>query len=41
MIKLWHDSAWDDYIRWQTQDKKTLTKINKLLQDIERNGYNG
>ena len=26
---------------WQTQDRKTLKKINKLLQDIERNGYNG
>ena len=41
MTKIWHDSAWDDYINWQTQDRKTLKKINKLLQDIERNGYNG
>ena len=41
MTKIWHDMAWDDYLRWQTQDKKTLKKINKLLQDIERNGYNG
>ena len=39
MIKLWHDTAWEDYIYWQTQDKKTLKRINKLLQDIERNGY--
>lgn len=41
MIKLWQDDAWDDYLYWQTQDKKTLKRINKLLQDIERNGYNG
>ena len=40
MIKLWHDEAWEAYLYWQTQDKKTLKKINKLLQDIERNGYN-
>jgi len=41
MSKLWQDEAWDDYIYWQSQDKRTIRKINKLLQDIERNGYNG
>ena len=41
MSKLWQDDAWDDYVQWQSQDKRTLRKINKLLQDIERNGYNG
>lgn len=41
MIKLWHDSAWQDYLYWQTQDKKTLKRINLLIKDIERNGYNG
>jgi len=41
MIKLWHEKAWADYLDWQTKDKKTLKRINKLLQDIERNGYNG
>lgn len=41
MIKVWHDTAWQDYLYWQTQDKKTLRRINKLLQDIERNGYSG
>lgn len=40
MHKIWHDRAWDDYIAWQDQDKKTLKKINKLLKDIDRNGYN-
>ena len=40
MRKIWHDEAWEDYLYWQTQDKKTLKKINRLLADIERNGYN-
>ncbi len=33
----WTDEAWKDYIYWQTQDKKTLKRINKLLDDIRRN----
>jgi toxin YoeB len=41
MTKLWHDDAWEEYLNWQTQDKKTLKRINKLLLDIERNGYDG
>lgn len=32
----WTDEAWKDYICWQTQDKKTLKRINKLLDDIRR-----
>lgn len=39
MNKIWSDIAWDDYLYWQTQDKKTLKKINSLLKDIDRNGY--
>ena len=39
MKKLWQDEAWEDYVYWQTQDKKTLKRINKLLNDIARNGY--
>lgn len=39
MRKLWQDDAWEEYLYWQTQDKKTLKKINKLLTDIDRNGY--
>ena len=38
MIKIWSDNAWDDYLSWQTEDKKTLKKINDLIKDIERNG---
>mgnify|MGYP003435227649 FL=1 len=38
MKKVWHDNAWEEYIYWQVQDKKTLKRINSLVQDIERNG---
>ena len=38
---IFQELGWSDYIYWQTQDKKTLKKINKLIEDIERNGYNG
>lgn len=41
MNKLWQDEAWEDYLYWQTQDKKTLKRINNLLQDISRNYYDG
>jgi len=33
----WTDEAWKDYIYWQTQDKKTHKRINRLLDDIKRN----
>lgn len=35
------DKAWEDYIFWQTYDKKTVRRINQLLKDIDRNGYQG
>ena len=38
---IWHDTAWADYLYWQTQDKKTLKRINLLIKDIERNGFDG
>lgn len=38
---LWEDRAWDDYVQWQTKDKKTLKRINALLQDIKRNPFEG
>lgn len=41
MTKIWHDDAWEDYLYWQQQDKKTLKRINQLLKDIDRNGYDG
>ena len=38
MIKHWTDEAWADYVYWQSQERKTLKRINQLLSDIERNG---
>ncbi|MDR1062262.1 MAG: Txe/YoeB family addiction module toxin [Clostridiales bacterium] len=35
------ERAWDEYLYWQTQDKKTLRRINELIKDIMRNGYEG
>ena len=40
MRKIWHDEAWEEYLYWQGQDKKTLRRINNILKDIDRNGYN-
>lgn len=41
MIKVWDDYAWEDYLYWQSKDKKTLNRINLLIKDIDRNGYDG
>ncbi len=41
MKKIWFDEAWEDYIYWQTQDEKTLKRINMLLRDIEREYFDG
>ena len=35
----WDEKAWQEYLYWQMQDKKTLKRINNLLKDINRNGY--
>ena len=37
---LWQEKSWPEYLHWQIQDKKTLKRINNLLKDIDRNGYN-
>ncbi len=41
MKKIWQEEAWEDYLYWQTQDKKTLKRINLLIQDIERHPFEG
>ena len=41
MRKVWFDEAWDDYLYWQMQDRKTLKRINALLKDIERGYFDG
>ena len=38
MRKVWHECAWEEYLGWQSQDAKTLRRINSLIQSIERNG---
>ncbi|WP_407901111.1 Txe/YoeB family addiction module toxin [Providencia rustigianii] len=37
----WTDQAWEDYLYWQNQDKKTLKRINKLIEDTKRTPFNG
>lgn len=41
MKKIWFDEAWEDYLYWQMQDKKTLRRINLLLKEIERSRFDG
>ena len=41
MNKLWTDRGWNDYIYWQTDNKKMLKKINSIIKDIERNPFEG
>jgi len=33
--------GWADYVAWQQRDLKTLRRINRLIDDINRNGYSG
>ena len=35
------ETGWRDYLYWEDRDKKTLKSINKLIVDIQRNGYDG
>ncbi|MCZ2722221.1 Txe/YoeB family addiction module toxin [Marinomonas sp. 15G1-11] len=37
----WTDEAWNDYVYWQGQDKKTLKRINKLISDTKRSPFEG
>ena len=39
MRKIWQDEAWEDYLYWQRTDRNILKRINRLIADIERNGY--
>lgn len=39
--KKFTDEGWSDYLYWQTQDKKTLKRINDLLKDIDRDPLDG
>ena len=41
MNKIFTKNGWDDYLYWQTEDRRTLRKINQLIVDITRNGNEG
>jgi toxin YoeB len=36
-----HRQAWEDYLYWQTEDRKTLRQINKLITDALRHPFTG
>ena len=37
----WDFNAWEDYLYWQSHDKKLMKKINQLVKDISRNPFEG
>ncbi len=38
---VWTAAAWDDYLWWQGQDRKTLKRINLLIGDTLRQPFDG
>ena len=38
---IWNDKAWEEYVEWQTIDRKVVKKINELIKDIQKNGNEG
>ena len=41
MLKVFSEQAWEDYLYWQTQDKKILKRINLLIKEISRDPFKG
>lgn len=37
----WTDAAWNDYLYWQGQDRKTLKRINQLIKETQRDPFEG
>jgi len=35
------ETGWAQYLYWQSHDKATLKKINRLLKDVQRNPFEG
>lgn len=35
------DEAWQSYVYWQSQDRKTLKRINDLIRDVQRDPFQG
>jgi len=40
-LLVWTDEAWQDYLYWQTQDKKTLKRMNLLINGTKRSPFAG
>ncbi|MDK6492229.1 Txe/YoeB family addiction module toxin [Corynebacterium coyleae] len=41
MRLVWTANAWEDYLYWQGNDKKTLRRVNQLLRDTLRDPFEG
>lgn len=41
MVITFSENAWEDYVYWQSIDKKVVKKINGLIKDIQRNPFDG
>ena len=41
MKLIWHESAWTDYLDWQSHDKRALRRINELIKDTLRDPFFG
>lgn len=37
----WTPHAWDDYLHWQSQDRRTLKRIHALIADCQRHPHEG
>ena len=41
MKLIFSENAWDDYLHWQSVDKKVSRRINTLIREIQRTPYEG
>ena len=41
MRLIFSDAAWEDYLYWQTQDKRMVVRINKLIKEVQREPFVG
>ncbi len=41
MVLAWDQNASEDYLWWQTQDRRVLKRISTLIQDVSRNDNEG
>lgn len=41
MKLIFSEIGWEDYLYWQKNDNKILKRVNDLIKDIQRNGYEG